>query len=48
MTEFERQLIFYLKCLNRRFAEIRNELHELNGYEGYYDEEEQEVEDESE
>ena len=39
MTEFERQLIFYLKCLNRRFAEIRNELHKLNGYEDEEDEE---------
>ncbi len=32
MTDFERELINMLKCLNKRLSEIADELHEMNGY----------------
>lgn len=34
MTDFERELILMMKCLNKRLSEIADELHEMNGYEG--------------
>lgn len=32
MTDFEREVIVMMKCLNKRLSEIADELHEMNGY----------------
>lgn len=46
MTDFEREFVVMMKCLNKRLAEIADELHELNGYDrSLYDLEEDEEED---
>lgn len=33
MTDFEREVVVMMKCLNKRLSEIADELHEMNGYE---------------
>lgn len=39
MTEFEKRLLDLIGYINLRLGEIRDELHELNGYEDEEDEE---------
>lgn len=34
MTEFEKRLLDLMRYIKLRLGEIRDELHELNGYEG--------------
>lgn len=45
MTEFEKQFLFYMKCLNKRLAEIREELHKMNGYVDNYENETEDEDD---
>ena len=47
MTDFERELILMMKCLNKRLSEIADELHEMNGYSQslYQDDNEEEAND---
>lgn len=42
MTEFEKKVLALMGYINLRLGEIRDELHELNGYEG---EEEEDTDD---
>jgi len=39
MTEFETRLLDLMRYINLRLGEIRDELHELNGYDDEEDEE---------
>ena len=39
MTDFEKKLLELMGYINLRLGEIRDTLHELNGYEGEEDEE---------
>lgn len=47
MTDFERELMLMMKCLNKRLSEIADELHEMNGYSQslYQDDNEEEADD---
>lgn len=47
MTDFERELIVMMRCLNKRLSEIADELHEMNGYSNslYQDDNEEESDD---